>query len=93
MTNHHEEPTPLRWFGPSCSPSCWSQRWPYSCLSLFACGVTNDNRPRQALARHPNSFVGDAGRDDFILLVNAQAGLPLSGASLKTSTRPELYRF
>src|SRR6516162_11586642 len=45
----------LRWFGPSCSPSCWSQRWPYSLLSLFASGVTNQNRPRQALARHPNS--------------------------------------
>src|SRR6516165_9808857 len=28
----------LRWFGPSCSPSCWSQRWPYSRLSLVASG-------------------------------------------------------
>ena len=31
-------------------------------MSFFASGVTNHNRPRQALARYPDSCVGDAGR-------------------------------
>src|SRR5215469_726423 len=52
----------------SYSASCWSQRWPYSRLSLFASGVTNHNRPRQALARHPNACVGDAGRATTLVL-------------------------
>ena len=61
MTNHHEGPAPL-------PALVWAvvftillvQRWPYSCLSLFASG--NHNRPGQALARHPNSCVGEPGR-------------------------------
>jgi hypothetical protein len=36
----------LRWFGPSYSPSCWSQRWPYSRLSLFASGITTGRAKR-----------------------------------------------
>jgi len=36
----------LRWFGPSCSQSCWSRQWPYSRLSLFASGITTGRAKR-----------------------------------------------
>ena len=71
----------LRWFGPSCSPSCWSQRWPYSCLSLFASGVTNHNQPRQALARHSNSCVCDAGRATSYYLLTRRSDFRFRGRS------------
>src|SRR5262249_2616230 len=47
MTNHHEEPAPL-------PALVWAV--------VFTILLVAHNRPRQALARHPNSCVGDAGR-------------------------------
>ena len=62
MTNHDEEPAPL-------PALVWAVVFTILlvaavaifALVLFASGVTNHNRPRQALAR-PNSCVCDAGR-------------------------------
>jgi len=56
MTNHDEEPAPL-------PALVWAVVFTILlvaavaifALVLFASGVTNHNRPRQALARHPNS--------------------------------------
>src|SRR6516164_6690868 len=64
----------LRWFGPSCSPSCWSQRWPYSRLSLVASDFTNAQPA--ALACHP--FLRRTR--DFMLLRSEAAfgGKPLA---------------
>jgi len=53
--------------------------------------LTSHNRPRQALARHSNSRVGDAGR--AISYYSAQIGGPLSGTNWKTFVPSEPYRF
>src|SRR5262249_13959613 len=75
MTNHHEEPAPLPALDWAvCSPSCWSQRWPYSRLSLVASGVTNA-QPAAPSACLPSLLAQDAR------LHTTQIGGPLSGAN------------
>jgi len=77
MTNHHEGPAPL-------PALVWAvvftillvQRWPYSCLSLFASGITTGRAKRlpaipilasasQGARLHTSPFVAQIGGPTF----------------------------
>jgi len=53
MTNHHEEPAPLPAPGRRVHHSVGRSGGHIRACPYSLVGVTNHNRPRQALARHP----------------------------------------